>query len=1461
MGLNFMGLGFNFGARDTGLEHILGQLTSQFALLNTSLQSLSDTSKDSLTPAEGAVLAVADHVDSLNQKVREFGASATAAFTDVVQMSRGVGDAWNELDLSEAADTGAVSQEMTKGLSILTPFLDSLDSELKGLSDSLRAMAEASQGAGDGLVESAQEGATGVGRMANSILSGAGKVTGAMGWIGMAIGPIISGFGSAAESAGGFVEAVTGLPARVGNQLHRLTSEGINLTNSLEGEAVGLGQTARQIGANMGYLGDSLRRVTGRATGMAMGLNIGADEAVRAIQAWEQETAALGATGLESERDVARLNAALGVDAGMLRNVTGEMEALSFSPAMIRQVTSSLVEFGTQTNDVAAALNQLPALAQTMERRRILGDSPEQMQQFVVDTAAAATALYSVTHDSERAMQAAQELGQTMTDARHQFHGMFAGVQTELPGFIQNFSIVSGSVDEAFEVMQQGPGGLIEGLARLTDATRRGGGDVGQMLSFMQQRMQETLPESSQMIQLLFETLGDGSEDAVTALMQSVRTADHSLGELARSAHSTGRTLDEMFERMRAGFQTAFRRIARPAVRDFVRDTGRELQRLRRSMSEAANSGGALGTAMETLSLASQIGGLALLPRELRSGAVAADELYGMVTPLITSFTTWGGLLDTIGTYIALFATRVIEAKTSTNTWSDAIDQVSNQFADVFIRWLGDAERFLVQFSEGFANFNWDNLFGGTGSQGTLAGAFQRVLTRLRDIDWGRVWANLQEGFNDLFDRISPWLEQKWNQLKTILQQLVRDWWDSIDWAAVIGDLGDLASALWDAIQPALSQAMADIGDWLSEHWPEVVIGAMLAFGAALLLLLGGLVVAAVAIFFGPLIAQFAYIWAWLNVGWREWGDDITAFFSSWWDEISEFPAEFGRTFMALWTDITDWFGGIWEDVSGFFGEVWAGLRSAVEGVANFFTGLWEGVSSWFRGLWEGIVSFFSTQWDRIASIPERVVASLQALWQGYIQWFTRTFPQTAQAIVEVAGVWQERFEDIRDFAVEVWENITSGVEDAVEWIGDLFGDLRDGLVTIGNRILGFVRQTVDRIVGRFERARDSILAVWSIIRQGIAMAISYVRTTYIDPFLDRLTSGFNAVQSGVSTAWATITTTISTAVSYLRETYIDPFLSRLENGWNTISERATAAWTMITNIADTVGGALVEVPGRLRTAWEGLIGLFGGIFQRISETVRNALPAFNDLASGATTALDAIMSTVIRLFGHSVHTVVGEDMAATQEVMTETAEAVSDTMRTILYDATVSAIVEGFQHGFAVVVEDMETFAEDMVGAFTSLAEQISQIFTSLFTAIVSQAEITMLATETAVEGIIGRLRTITEAQAALAEAREAAVESLSRPDDEAAMRRRLAEIGGSEVLQAIHYPDWYGGGGGQTGYERLFVAKMNELHAAIIALGVAPGTGGIEARRQLITAAAERVAEARVGGHPNMPGRGRGR
>jgi len=1287
MGLNFLGLGFSFGAKDAGLDAALSGVNNQFKQLDDSVKSFQATAAEGLSPAEGIA-------DSLQSQLEDLQAGATEG-----------------IDLSDAIDLGGAESDAEKAASGLADALDlggageKAEEEVGGLGNAVAGMAS-----------EAALGGTGFGRMANSVLGGAGKITGAMGWVGLALGPVISGFGQAAESAGGMVDAVTGLPRRAGDAIHRIATEGVNLSHSLEDEALALSVTARQVGANMGYVGAELNRFVGRSTGMAMGLNIGADEAARAVRGATEAASELAAMGLESARDVARFSAGFGVNADLLRNAgLGMRRELGMADEQIGQLTSSIVDMGQETGDVAGALNELPQVMALLRRRRALGDTPEQLQQFASDTAAAARGMFMFGEDSDLARSTSAALAQQLTESRETFRNMFSGVGAELPGLVTEISIVSGSVDQAFEAMTQGPGQFMEAMGGIVQQVRDAEGDVGGTLEFMRARLQETfgVDQTASMI-----NFWRGMDDETRTAMQAVRGAREDLGALGEMTHRTGRSMSEVMDRMRGAFQVRMRRGGRGSVGQLLQNTRESLDAVGDTMQRMARSEGPLRGVMGVLSDTQVLGALALLPAGMRGSAIAADELQQQLRPLVDAFTSWGGVLDTALVGVSLFATEVM-AELDTiaeevgeedfnlfESLGPAIDRVADRWATELGDLLKNIEGWVVAVANTFAELDFSTLFAttGEGEEATgVMGAIRRIADQIGNIDWDTIWNGFRDGFNHLFEALRPWLEEKMTQIRDVIYNRVNDWWNSIDWGEVFSTVRGMGAALWGVFRPALVELGSLIGDWFSEHWEEVLGGSVLALGVVGLILGAALIVGFLAAFVLLPIALGVIIGGVIIL--------IIEYFISLGPAIAEIWQFVVNSVKDKWDDFTEWF------------------RTSLVTVRSFFTTAWGRMIGWLRTQWDNFRSWLDRMWDRVTGRVNQVIED-----------------------------WQTIFSAIAGIATTLGQRIRTAIGDAIAWIS-----------------------------GRWEVFREGLSGIWE----------------------------------------------------------------RLSSGWDTFLEGAEEVWENI-----------VGIPARIETAWGNIIAFFRGIFAGIREAVGDDLESagqfFERLAEAGSRLLRSIGLTGDEVFGNSIHTVIGEDMAQAEAIMTEAALRISEVMQTVLHDATVRAIVTGFAEGFAAVVENMDEFSADMVGAFTTMADSISEIMTELFVSVIAQAEISMLAAETAVEGIIGRLRTITEAQTALASARSEAVAGLARPQDEEAMRRRLAQLGSNEVLRAIHYPDWYRGGAGISGggYRALFVAHMTELKRAIDALGVAPASGSVEARRQAIREASAAVTRARVGGHAGVPG-----
>ena len=125
------------------------------------------------------------------------------------------------------------------------------------------------------------------------------------------------------------------------------------------------------------------------------------------------------------------------------------------------------------------------------------------------------------------------------------------------------------------------------------------------------------------------------ADDDTLKLMGSMKSATVDLGKIADEAHSSGRTLQESFDRMKEAGIMGFRSISRAAAVSFVKDTGESFKVFNDRLKGLVEKGGPLAAVIEKLSLMHQIGSLALLPETLRPIGVVFGTIFEQVVPLL----------------------------------------------------------------------------------------------------------------------------------------------------------------------------------------------------------------------------------------------------------------------------------------------------------------------------------------------------------------------------------------------------------------------------------------------------------------------------------------------------------------------------------------------------------------------------------------------------------------------------------------------------------------------------------------------------------------------------------------------------------------------------------------------------------------------------------------------------------
>ncbi len=429
----------------------------------------------------------------------------------------------------------------------------------------------------------------------------------------------------------------------ISDALTGIASSGTNLTTGLEAEMHALGKTTRATGANFGYTGKELKKFSSKAAGMAKGLAIDAGTSATSLRAWNEAGSELGAMGFKSARDVAKFSEAFGVNADILRNSGKQMRnEFKFSDKEINQVIGSFTMMGQLTGDVGAALNSLPEIMGQIRRNAALMgtelDSKE-LAKYASGTAALAAGLMQQGQSSDKARSNAIALSETMLSSKENFQDLFSGTATELSQFKTSLGVAFGDIGVGFEAMNQGPQEFMAGLTEMVQFAKKTGGLTGEQVKMLGSQLRTVFgkDQAAEMVNFF-----QSADEATLEMMKTVSKAPADLGKLAKAAFVSSKTLADRFEEAEQRMVKSFRSINKKGARQFVSDSNKQFKSFGEGLKTLAGSGGLMGSFVNKMSLAHQIGAKAFLPKTLRPMAALMGGVVSEMAPLAGVMKSFG---------------------------------------------------------------------------------------------------------------------------------------------------------------------------------------------------------------------------------------------------------------------------------------------------------------------------------------------------------------------------------------------------------------------------------------------------------------------------------------------------------------------------------------------------------------------------------------------------------------------------------------------------------------------------------------------------------------------------------------------------------------------------------------------------------------------------------------------------
>lgn len=427
----------------------------------------------------------------------------------------------------------------------------------------------------------------------------------------------------------------------LGDKLKTLGTGGQELTSSIEGTFTAFDKETRKLGATMGYTGKELTRFKKQASSMAYGMNIGADQAGKAIYGFEATVGKMKASdilkdmGVDSAATLAKLAEVAGVSGDKFGYSLLQM-GKKVDPKAVSTITDMLTKFGTDAGDAALGLGKVDEITSILSKRKMLGDSPEQLAAFGKGIVATAQAFRTVTGNGEKAMETALGLATALTEGKKGFADLKAGAVAALHESTLGLAKAGPGIEAAFNAMSESPEVFLKQFA-----TAVGGlsdGDAAAAVELFRAHASSAFGESGDEIVKMLQTAEGRLALTTVDVGKMVADSAKATGNLAKEGFTTGITAAEAFERQQQGFLQRFRGLATVSTNQFLAESQASFNSFGAKMEKVAADGGPLGLVLGKLADIQKFGAKGIFPANLQGPlaalGTAAETLTGPLAKL-----------------------------------------------------------------------------------------------------------------------------------------------------------------------------------------------------------------------------------------------------------------------------------------------------------------------------------------------------------------------------------------------------------------------------------------------------------------------------------------------------------------------------------------------------------------------------------------------------------------------------------------------------------------------------------------------------------------------------------------------------------------------------------------------------------------------------------------------------------
>lgn len=709
--------------------------------------------------------------------------------------------------------------------------------------------------------------------------------------LGKAINGLSSDFRSLGKEMLGLQRLQTMLAAlsfdrlsELGDKFKTLSTGGMELTSSIESTFTAFDKETRKLGATMGYTGDKLKQFKKDASSMAYSMNIGADQAGKAIYGFDAVVGDMKAAdilkdiGVDSAETLAKLAEVAGISGDKFSySLLTMAKSSGITGKDVGQITDMLTAFGEKSNTVAESLGKVDEITAILSKRKLLGDNPEQIAAFGKGLVTTANAFYDVFQDGGKAMSFATGLATALTDNRKGFQDLAAGATSALPEMMKKFAMAGTGIDDAFASMQESPDVFLKKFAGAVN--KMSGPQIGGAMEFFRAHAMEAFGDAGEGIVKMMQTAEGRAALLTMDTGKMVADSAKATGKLAKDGFTTGLTAAEMFERQQQGFLQRFRGLATQSTDAFLKETQSSFNWFATKMEGVVKDGGPLGMVLSKLADVQKFGATALFPANIQGPMVAlgsaAEALTGPLAKLraagINLSSPFGALLGVFGGIAAMFASNFVDLDKKLGPGLKKLGKSSGQIVETV------AHAALQKTGAQIIKFMTTTLPTYASKAIQFVASFARKVLSGGLSGMGEITGNKET--DAILRALMVVLKDAFNKAVAFVKEIAGGFWDGLMGNAVdpakASDGAVIGAAIGDTLKKGFDWALAELkrylSDWFDRMWiiwrdPNKTFGEKVQawFGGSLPLLIAGAVTLAA---FGPVIAALASVFASIAVG------------------------------------------------------------------------------------------------------------------------------------------------------------------------------------------------------------------------------------------------------------------------------------------------------------------------------------------------------------------------------------------------------------------------------------------------------------------------------------------------------------------------------------------------------------------------------------------------------------------